>query len=87
MNKILNLFFLICVTLFVLKIINYYYSQKNIKHINLNRSNIYKILENKALNLPILKNNTNNIIVFNETFTEDLKKNKSRSYWNLLKSK
>jgi len=85
MYKIINLFFLIIIFLFFLNIYKYYSSNKNIKNINLNRSNIEEILKTKISNIPILENDTNNVIEFNSSFFEEIKDNKSRSFWNLLK--
>jgi predicted Holliday junction resolvase-like endonuclease len=85
MYKIINLFFLIIIFLFFLNIYKYYSSNKNIKNINLNRSNIEEILKTKISNIPILENDTNNVIEFNSSFSEEIKDNKSRSFWNLLK--
>ena len=34
-----------------------------------------------------LKNDTNNVIEFNDGFSNQINKDKSRSFWNLLKSK
>lgn len=87
MNKIVNLFFLTCIILFFFNIFKYYHSSTNIKKINLNRSNIDKILKSSISNLPILVNDTNNVIVFNSSFLEKTKNNETRSFWNLLKSK
>ena len=85
MYKIINLFFLIIIFLFFLNIYKYYSSNKNIKNINLNRSNIEEIIKTKISNIPILENDTNNVIEFNSSFFEEIKDNKSRSFWNLLK--
>ena len=85
MYKIINLFFLIIIFLFFLNIYKYYSSNKNIKNINLNRSNIEEILKTKISNIPILENDTNNVIEFNSSFSEEIKDNKKRSFWNLLK--
>ena len=85
MYKIINLFFLIIIFLFFLNIYKYYSSNKNIKNTNLNRSNIEEILKTKISNIPILENDTNNVIEFNSSFSEEIKDNKSRSFWNLLK--
>jgi hypothetical protein len=87
MNKIANLFFLTCIILFFFNIFKYYHSSVNIKKINFNRSNIDKILKSSISNLPILVNDTNNVIVFNSSFLEKTKNNETRSFWNLLKSK
>jgi len=85
MYKIINLFFLIIIFLFFLNIYKYYSSNKNIKNINLNRSNIEEIIKTKISNIPILKNDTNNVIEFNSSFSEEIKDNKRRSFWDLLK--
>ena len=65
----------------------YYSSSQNIKNINLNRLNISEILKDKTSNLDILKSDTNNVIEFNSTFSEELKDSQRRSFWDLLKSK
>ena len=44
MYKIINLFFVITIFLFFFNIYKYYSSNKNIKNVNLNRSNIEKII-------------------------------------------
>ena len=41
----------------------------------------------KITNLPILKNDTNNVIQFNDGYSNEMKNDKPRSFWNLLKSK
>ena len=87
MYKIVNLFFVIVTFLFFFNIYNYYSSNKNIKNINLNRSNIEKIVKNKISNIPVLENDTDNVIEFNSSFSKEIKDNKSRSFWDLLKVK
>ena len=87
MYKITNIIFSIIIILFFLTIFNYYSSNKNIKKINLNRSNFNYNLKGKILNLPILSNNTKNVIEFNSSFSNEIKSNESRNFWDLLKSK
>ncbi len=87
MYKITNIIFSIIIILFFFTIFNYYSSNKNIKKINLNRSNFNYILKGKILNLPILSNNTKNVIEFNSSFSNEIKSNESRNFWDLLKSK
>ena len=87
MHKIINLFLLIIIFSYFFIIFNYYSSNKNIKSINLNRVNTEEILKTKTKNLPILKNDTNDVIEFNDSFSDEIKDNKKRSFWNLLKSK
>ena len=87
MYKVINLFCLIFIILFFFNIYSYYSSNRNIKNINLNRSNIEEILKNKISNLPILENDTQNVIEFNSSFSEEIKNNEPRSFWDLLKLK
>ena len=87
MYKIINLFFVILILLFFFNIYNYYSSNKNIKNMNLKRLNIEEILENKTSNLPVLRNDTNNVIEFNSSFSEEIKIEEQRNFWNLLKIK
>ena len=86
MQKILSIFFLIIVLIFFGSTFKYYSSNKNIKNKEFNRNNIDQILNDKISNLPILKNDTDNVIEFNDGFSNEIKNDKSRSFWNLLKS-
>ena len=85
MQKILSIFFLILVIIFFGSTYKYYSSNKNIKKKEFNRNNIDQILNNKILNLPILRNDTDNVIEFNDGFNE-IKNDKPKNFWNLLKS-
>ena len=87
MNKIINLLVIILIFLFFFNIFNYYSSNQNIKNINLKRLNIQKILKDKTSNLPVLENDTKNVIEFNSSFSEEIKTNEQRNFWNLLKIK
>tara|TARA_Y100000817_G_C16567710_1_gene416129 strand:+ start:101 stop:364 length:264 start_codon:yes stop_codon:yes gene_type:complete len=87
MQKILNIFVILLVLIFFVSSYQYYSSNKNIKFKEFNRNNIDEILNNKILNLPILKNDTSNVIEFNDGFSIDNKNEKSRSFWNLLNFK
>ena len=87
MNKIINFFLIIIVFLFFFSVMNYYFSENNIKETNLNRLNIEEVLKKKSLNLPILESDTENIIEYNSSYSEEIKDNKKRNFWNLLESK
>ena len=87
MFRALNTLILILILIFFFSIFKYYSSNKNINVKNFNRDNINQIINDKTSNLPILPNDTNNIIEFNDSFNNEIKNNKSRSFWNLLKSK
>ena len=85
MNKIINLFLLVFVSLFFFFVIKYYLSDINVNKTNSNRSNIETLIKEKISNIPILENDTDNVIEFNSSFSEEIKDNKPRSFWNLFK--
>ena len=86
MQKIVGIVLIILVTIYLGSTYKYYSSNKNIKNKEFNRNNIDQILNNKISNLPILKNDTDNVIEFNDGFSKEIKNDKLRSFWNLLKS-
>jgi len=69
---------------FIFFIISTYISDKNIKKINSNRKNVYLKIENSLSSLPILKNDTQDVIIFNSGYDNDNNKIK-RNFWNLFK--
>jgi hypothetical protein len=85
MNKIVNIFLFVIISFFFLNIYKYYSSNKNINSKEFNRKNINQIINKKISNLPILNNDTNNIIIFNDGYSNEIKNDKTRSFWNLLK--
>ena len=87
MYKITNFIFLIFVILFFVSIFKFYFSNKNIKLINTNRLNSKDIIKSKTLDIPILENDTQNIIEFNSSFSDEIKNDKPRNFWNLFKTK
>ncbi len=87
MSKVANIIFLLLVLTFFLATYKYYSSNKNTQIKNFNRNNINDIINSKVSNLPILKNDTSDVIQFNDGFTNEIKHEKSRSFWDLLKSK
>ena len=86
MTKAINIIFLLLVFAFFIVIYKYYSSKKNIETKDFNRNNINEIINTKISNLPILENDTNNVIEFNDGFSNDINNEKTRSFWNLLKS-
>tara|TARA_B100002052_G_C15462454_1_gene410531 strand:+ start:268 stop:531 length:264 start_codon:yes stop_codon:yes gene_type:complete len=85
MKNILNILLIIIITIFFFKTYKFYSSNKNIEAKNYNRNNINEIINKKIINLPILENDTDNIIEFNDGFSNKTKNQKPRSFWNLLK--
>ena len=87
MYKFLNIFFFIFILIFFYSTYKFYSSNKNIQAKNFKRDNINEIINTKISNLPILTNDTENVIEFNDGFSNKLKNDKPRSFWNLLKFK
>ena len=84
MYKLANTIIFLFVVLFILGVFKYYSSNKNIQSTKLNRLNIDSILQEKINKLPVLVNDTNNVIEFNDSLNEQMKNEKKRSFWDLL---
>ena len=85
MYRILNTLMILIIIIFTFTIYKYYSSNKNIDAKNYNRKNIDQILKEKIIDLPVLKNDTNNVIEFNNSLNDGIEENKKRSFWDLLK--
>ena len=85
MNKIIRIITVIIALSFFGFSFNYYISDKNINAVKNNRENLEsKILESTSA-LPLLPNDTNNVIEFNSGFENSNKQNFKRSFWELFK--
>ncbi len=83
-NKILSILQFLLIIIFIFFINYYYFSDTNIDKINKNRINLSQNLNKKAVKLPLLTNDTNNIIHYQNS-DDSMEKIKKRSFWNLLK--
>ena len=77
----------IFIILFILSIYRYYSSTKNIEIKNFNLNNIDEIIKMKISDLPVLTNDTDNVIEFNNSLESERMIEKKRSFWELLKIK
>jgi len=84
LNNSLKIFYFILVNIFFYFVLSTYFSKMNISKVENKIFSIKKNVEKKSYNLPIVKNDTDNIIVYN---SEELieKKIKKRKIWELLK--
>jgi hypothetical protein len=83
-KEIYKVIYFIIILLFVYLLFAIYFSEENIKRIKKNRVNIENSFKDYLSNLPILENDTDNVIVYNSSeFLE--KKIKKRKFWELLK--
>ena len=63
-KKIKRPLFIITFLVFILLNIQYYLSEKNVKYTNKSRSLYQSFLKTNKIDLPILKSDTNKIIVY-----------------------
>jgi len=79
-QKFKTIFFFISFIIFTLLTINHYFSEENIIYINKSRSTYSLTSHNE---LPLLKNDTNNIIVYKNDL-EEFKKKRKKRFWEKL---
>ena len=84
MKNFFSVFIFIFIFIIIFFIFTTYFSEKNIKKINLNRVNIFSKIDDMLPKLPFLKNDTLNAIVFNSGY-EDNNNMIKRNFWNLFK--
>ena len=83
-KEIYKVIYFIIILIFVYLLFAIYFSEENIKKIKKNRVNIENSFKDYLSNLPILENDTNDVIIYNSSeFLE--KKIKKRKFWELLK--
>ena len=83
-KKIVNSFHFIFIILLLSYVIIVYFSEDVSLKINQNRFDYSKNIETRVLEIPLLKNDTDNVINFNLQNNVE-KKIRKRYFWNLLK--
>jgi len=86
-SKIKNTLFLIIFFIFIFLVTKHYFSDENVIFTNKSRSSyaLQVNIDNKSL--PILKNDTNNIIIYKNDVEEFTKKRKKRFWEKLISDK
>ena len=77
--------YLLTIFFFIFFVIKFYLSENNIKLNNKVMLQYQNILEKKIIILPIIKDDTNDIIEYTSEI-EDFKNKKQRKFWDLLKT-
>ena len=77
--------YLLTIFFFIFFAIKFYLSENNIKRSNKIILQHEKELDNKFSDLPIIKDDTNDIIEYTNEI-EEFKNKKQRKFWNLLKT-
>ena len=83
-KKVINIFFLISFITFIFLVTKYYFSEQNLIFTNKSRSSYSLTLSKYEKNLPLLKNDTNNIIIYINDLEEFKNKRKKRIWENLI---
>jgi SMC interacting uncharacterized protein involved in chromosome segregation len=84
LKEIKYLIFIVIILLFLFFTGKYYFSDENIKKSYRSLKNIDEKIKIYSKNLPILKNDTNNIIEYVKQ--SDKKKKKKFNFWKLLEN-
>ena len=77
--------YLLTIFFFIFFVIKFYFSENNIKWSNKVILQYQNILDKKFINLPIVKDDTKDIIEYTSEI-EDFKNKKQRKFWDLLKT-
>ena len=83
-KKVKNLSSLIIFFIFVFLITKFYFSEENIIFTNKSRSSYYLVSKDEKNNLPILKNDTNDVIFYINSLEDFKNKRKKRAWENLI---
>lgn len=84
-NKIFKLLILILVFIFFIVVFNYYFSEKNKNLVKKNRFKIETDLLKNISDLPVLDNDTNDVIEFNSGLDNSINQSFKRNFWDLFK--
>ena len=82
LKEIKYLIFIVIIALFIFFTGKYYFSNENIKNSYRSYKNIDQKIKDYSKNLPLLKNDTENIIEYVKQ--TDKKKKKKFNFWKLL---
>ena len=82
-KKIINIFFLISFFTFIFLITKYYFSEQNLIFTNKSRSSYSLTSIKDENNLTLLRNDTNNIIVYKNDL-EEFKSKRKKRFWEKL---
>ena len=84
LKEINYLIFIVIIALFIFFTGKYYFSNENIKNSYRSYKNIDQKIKDYSKNLPLLKNDTENIIEYVKQ--TDKKKKKKFNFWKLLEN-
>ena len=83
-RKIKNIFYLGSFFIFIILTTRFYFSDQNIRETNKSRSFYSVKINNNTQNLPLLENDTIDIIEYRNDVEIYIKKKKKYSFWDLI---
>ncbi len=83
-KEIKYLFYLVVLSIFIFLVINYYFSDYYEKKSNRKISNFLDNFNSKNIDLPLIKNDTKNIIEY-KINSDQMINTKQRKFWDLIK--
>ena len=86
LKKVINIFLLATFIVFFIFLTSFYISEENIEKINKSRLNYLDKLTYTIQDIPLLKNDTNNIIEYKTDIEADKKKKKYNLFWKLIEN-
>ena len=86
LKNIKYIFFLLSISIFLILIGIFYFSEENIKAMNKSRALFLNNINVDIQNLPYLKNDTNNIVEYTDDLEIFKKKRKKYKFFDLLKT-
>ena len=85
LKKIINIFYLTSFLIFIILTVRFYFSDQNIRETNKSRAFYSVKIDSKTQNLPLLKNDTTNIVEYKDDVNIFKKKKKKYLFWDLIK--
>ena len=85
LKEIKYVVYLLTIFFFIFFVIKFYLSENNIKWSNKVMLQYQNVLDKKFIDLPIIKDDTNDIIEYTSEI-EDFKNKKQRKFWDLFKT-
>ena len=85
LKEIKYVVYLLTIFFFIFFVIKFYLSEDNIEWSNKAKLQYQNILDKKFISLPIIKDDTNDIIEYTNEI-ENFKNKKQRKFWDLFKT-
>ena len=84
LKKITSIIYLLSFCIFIILIAKFYFSDDNIKKMNISKSFNLNQSNQSLKNLPLLKNDTEDVIEYKDDVEIYKKKKKNYLFWNLI---